>query len=163
MTKKIAIASILVSTSLLADTFVGIDLFQNNLELGSTKQGKEINFNLKAGVILNDNHRIYINGGKLYDNKGIKYNTYALNYDYLFGKIYTLRPFAGLQVGYDELKVSDESDKAIQYGAKAGILKSIDNHQLEVGIKYSQSNTEIGTTYKIDTISMGYVSYNYKF
>jgi opacity protein-like surface antigen len=115
---------------------------------GSVSQDDtDTSYGLKAGMILDKNHRLYAYYTKLKpesEDLNTKLKIITLNYEYLIDTGYEgLKPYIGAHVGQSDFEALGYDDQGLMYGAQAGILFDItDNIELELGIAYSMMDAE---------------------
>jgi len=160
---SLAIASLpFTSVNASNDMYVGVNVFKHNLTLGDDEKSSEININLKAGMIINQD-RVYIQTGKLYDNDGVSYSSTTLNYDFNLGKEDGITAYAGVHIGQDTFKINGSSNKEISKGFQVSFTKELfKNQELETGFRYTDSNNQI-ESYKVNYAHIFYIAYNFKF
>jgi opacity protein-like surface antigen len=170
--KKIVFTSLIATSCMFAaniEPFVGLDFVHGKMGAkeningtaiigGTTYTGstsfseslKDNTFGLKAGAIIENNHRVYLSYYKLKDSvygEDVSYQLPAINYDYLIihDKLKGFIPYVGAHIGYGKteyaLGLSDES--SMDYGLNVGVMKNItDNISLELAYKYTFVNEE---------------------
>ena len=145
-----------------------------------TDSFKDTGLTLKAGVILNKNHRISVVYSD-YSKEDVDATTVTGNYDYLIPLNNQFRLYTGLHAGNMAIKSTDDvsldSVKAsgLAYGAQLGAIYDITkNIEFELGLAYSKYNVDksisgsifgVDYDYKVeleDSTSM-FVGINYKF
>lgn len=162
MKKSIYIA-LLISSSLLAiDTqwFIGAGMSSADIDAqlnqtgtitiggvaytaGSSDQSDRDNaLELKTGVILDKKHRLSIDYAKYEPSKGsisTKLTNVTFHYDYLLDPINQFTFFAGAHGGINKFETLGYDDKALTYGAQAGVLYPlVSGFELEAAISYSK-------------------------
>jgi len=182
--KNLVLAGLLAAatTSLYAievEPFLGLDFVKGKVDTteggkgtitinGNTETGsfsdnssvKDNTFGIKAGAILDKNHRVYINYFKLkdtvYDND-VSYTLPSINYDYLIlnDKLNGFVPYIGAHIGYGKTDFGDfigsdfEDKSSLDYGINLGVIKDINkNVSLELGYRYTivdEKTTQSGT------------------
>jgi opacity protein-like surface antigen len=147
-----------------------------------TNEGEEyskIDLKVKAGVILNNAHRISTAYSKK-DDSEISFTTILANYDYLIPVPMNnvFRSYVGMHIGRANLKsesLPQVDISGLAYGLQTGIIYDITKHiEFELGVSYTRYNfnesfngTEqgidfVGNLNVEDSIS-GYSGLNYKF
>jgi len=97
---------------------------------------------LKAGVVLNENHRISVIATD-YSNLEVlgadmDMQTYTLNYDYMFVNDSKATPYLGLNAGMSDVEILGYSDMSEMYGVQGGVIVEITDHiEWEMGASYS--------------------------
>lgn len=152
-----------------------------NEEIEDSSSLSDQTMKIKAGLILNDEHRISLSNSRYGDSEEGKFNLTLLNYDYIIPNNSALRLYAGfhlggaqykekIDVGTDELKMS-----GLAYGVQIGTLISITNNiELDLGASitrydidksftYSYNNETIFVNKSLDYSTSLSTSLNYKF
>ena len=185
MNKKIIAASLIAaSTSMMAmdlQYFLGAGAERTDTNgkvsgsdgFNEKDEFKDTDLLLKAGIILDNVHRVSISHSKY--SKGYVDITRVLgNYDYLIPINDEFRVYTGLHAGNAKTEVrSDDEGKVsfsgLAYGVQAGGIYDITkNIELELGLSYTKLNVdraEDATWYRMeleDSTSM-FAGLNYKF
>lgn len=193
MKKSLVLASLVAaSTSMMAmdlQYFLGAGATRvdaNLDEKGSLSNGVQtISFNdsydfkdtaltLKAGIILDKEHRISISHTKFSKDDTDARNIIG-SYDYLIPMNEEFRLYAGLHAGNTKVEIDEDSASGLVYGAQVGAIYDITkNIEFELGLGYSKYNVDksysgtisgISYDYKVeleDSTSM-FAGINYKF
>lgn len=207
MKKSILTAALLLASSsvmaLDSKVFVGLDATSANVDveygftgtatisgtsysnLSAETDDTDTSLGIKAGAIIDNNHRIYGYYTKTEpDVEGIdsELKILTLNYDYLADTGNAkLSPYIGAHIGQSDYEIIGYSDKSMMYGVQAGILYDIaDNIEFEAGLSYSwmdskpESPTVSGTSgtvtltnasiyAELQNMTRFYVGMNFKF
>lgn len=153
--------------------------FPNSTITDEGEDYSKIDLKVKAGIILNNAHRISTAYSKK-DDSGISFTTMLANYDYLIPVPMNnvFRSYVGMHIGRANLKseyLPQVDISGLAYGLQTGIIYDITKHiEFELGVSYTRYNfnesfngTEqgidfVGNLNVEDSIS-GYSGLNYKF
>lgn len=192
MRKSLVLASLVITcTSMMAmDTqyFIGAGAERGSMDIKTSGSdgysGKidssDIGVLLKAGVILNNAHRISLSYNKLSDNvtddtlnTQIDKTSILGSYDYLIPINNEFRLYTGFHAGDTKVQVEDIWDKVsfsgLAYGMQIGAIYDITkNVEFELGLgytKYNVNRTEDDNWYKLelDKSTSTFAGINYKF
>jgi len=162
MKKSLVLAGLVVaSTSMMAmDTqyFVGFNVEKMSIdETASWNDGmnekfnlKDTGLNLKAGVILDKNHRLSLSHAK-FSKDFIDLTLISGAYDYLIPINNDFKLYAGLHAGNAKVEFQeDDSFSGLYYGGQLGAIYNITKSlEFEAGLSYSKYNVErAGSTIK---------------
>lgn len=163
--KKIVLSTVVASSLMFGanvEPFVGLDVLSVKAkpEAKGTVGGvtgvsdkynfKDTTFGIKAGAIIDDNHRTYFSYMKAsdtLDGEKSSYSLPAINYDYLIknDKLNGFIPYVGAHIGYGKTKFNSylKDKSSVDYGLNLGVIKDINEKvSLEVGYRYTYINSE---------------------
>ncbi|WP_428024957.1 hypothetical protein [Arcobacter sp.] len=173
--RKLFILSSLValSTSVMAmdlEYFIGAGAERGSINAHSSSIGstdtKDTALKLKAGVIMDKNHRISISRVG-YTKNGQDIDLTALNYDYIIPFENKFSLLVGAHLGKAEYDTNGFNMDGAMYGAQAGALYDLtSNIQLETTFEYSKYNVDTdvnGTKIELKHSTALYLGFNYKF
>ncbi|ADG93065.1 conserved hypothetical protein [Arcobacter nitrofigilis DSM 7299] len=181
MNKTLVLGSLLaLSTSVMAmdvDYFVGAGAERGNLKANASVvnekfsgEFKDTAFKVKAGVILNKNHRVSLSyAGYSKDSEDLDLT--ELNYDYIIPLENKFSILAGVHVGYAKYEFPDFKADGLDYGLQTGLLYDItSNIQVEAGVAYTKYDVDgngnySGVDFSVDLnhSTAFYLGFNYKF
>ena len=195
--KKIVLSLFFIASSIFAvevKPFVGLDIasidanVEGRVSMEGVNASKNIDFKditviLKAGMILEKNHRLYfsyINTSDTIEGTKADYSLPAINYDYLIkhDRLNGFMPYVGIHIGYGKTDFGTDglvNESSVDYGFQVGVLKDItENISLELGYKFtfidaesSISGTVLGVattvTYENKDTRALFFGVNYKF
>lgn len=176
--KKILFASglIALSTSAMAmdlEYFIGAGAERGSMDttvsggtLSIGNKYKDTALKIKAGVILDKNHRISLSRVG-YSKQGGDFDLTNLNYDYILPLKNDFSLLAGFHAGIAEYDEPGYSMDGVDYGLQAGVLYDFtSNIQLETSFaytKYTVDGTFSGVKAEFDDSTSFYLGFNYKF
>ena len=169
MNKKIIAASLIAaSTSMMAmdlQYFLGAGAERGNVNLKASatvgnisgsisEDSSDTALKLKAGVIVNKEHRVYLSNAK-FSNNGGDITLTLINYDYLIPVNEKSKLFAGVHLGKAKYNEDDFNMSGSAYGIQTGILYDITkNIEIELGAGYSLYNVDSTFTDGSDTVKV---------
>jgi len=187
--KKILLGSVVGSSLLLGmeiTPFVGFDIASSKASYdaktslnSSTMSLRDINIGFKAGVIKDNQCRIYLNHTSQSDiisGDRYKYSLTALNYDYMFD-IENFRPYIGAHLGYSKSKFGTYANETMpdvsswDGGVNLGVMKEFDDISFELGYRYTYvkatsnllTNSVFTNQERLKNTQSFFIGMNYKF
>lgn len=170
--KKLTTISALLLTALTAaptiasdegvDWFVGAGAgYQNDDVSGlNATNGEDASFEIRGGVILEDNHRFTATYG--YMDK-LEQSKLLASYDYLLPVHNNVNLFAGVSLGAADSDVANQSSTEFVWGGQVGAMYEInENWTTELSYRYLAQDFEESNV-KIDNTQQVMVSVDYHF
>ena len=172
MKKSLLIAGLLTASSLFAETkpFIGIDFTNTDVDYTDTysitggsytyggttyNNSGSVSYNgsdsdsqptFKAGVILDDSHRVYLRYGAFDGENDAEVKITTAHYDYMFDvkNDYDITPYIGAFAGMGKFETYIGDDTGLVYGANIGMVIPItDNLEFDVSYAYAANDIEV--------------------
>ncbi|MCW8330988.1 porin family protein [Photobacterium sp. SDRW27] len=160
----LALASIAASPAIAADTewFVGagVGYQENKIKGDSRENGEDSTYQLRAGAIVNDNHRLM--GSYGYMDKTSQ-DLFLASYDYLHPVAKRFHVFAGISAGVADSKINGKSSSDFTWGGQVGAKYDInDTWSTDLTYRYLDQDYDESNT-QIDYSQQIVLSLDYKF
>ena len=168
--KKLAIISTLALTAVAttpafaadAEWFVGagVGYQEDNIKGVNAQNGEDTAYQLRAGAVLNDNHRVM--GTYNYMDKSSQ-NMFLASYDYLLPVAQKVNLFAGVSAGVADSKIEGKSSTDFVWGGQVGAMYEInDKWSTDLTYRYLDQDYSENNT-KIDYSQQIMLSVDYRF
>ena len=142
------------------DYFIGIYISRSSLSSNTfSNRSYDTVPNFKAGVIINNIHRMSLN----YEKYAGDLSSYTFAYDFIFPLEESWRPYLGLHGGRAIIDFSNPNESYDEwlYGLQAGvIIEMIEHISIEFGVSGSQFKVDSSVTYRE---LKGFAGINYRF